>query len=77
MADGSRVLVDENYVRESILNPTARIVAGYQALMPTYQGQVGEEELIQLIAYIKSLEPPGGAQETTTGGTAAAQEAAE
>jgi cytochrome c oxidase subunit 2 len=67
MGDGSHVLVDENYLRESILNPTARIVAGYQALMPTYQGQVGEEELIQLIAYIKGLEAAGtaaAAQET-------------
>jgi cytochrome c oxidase subunit 2 len=76
LADGSRVLVDENYVRESILNPTAKIVAGYQPLMPTYQGQIGEEELIQLIAYIKGLEPTGAGPATTTGG-AAAREAAE
>ena len=75
MADGSRVLVDENYLRESILNPTARIVAGYQALMPTYQGQVGEEELIQLIAYIKGLEPAGGSSPATTGGTTAEETA--
>jgi cytochrome c oxidase subunit 2 len=61
MADGSSVLVDENYLRESIFDPTANIVAGYQALMPTYQGQVSEEEMIQLIAYIKGLEPTGGA----------------
>ena len=57
MADGSKVLVDDNYLRESILNPTARIVAGYQPLMPTYKGQISEEELIQLIQYIKKLEP--------------------
>ena len=66
MAGGRRVTADENYLRESILNPAAKIVAGYQALMPTYQGQIGEEELIQLIAYIKGLEPAAGAHDTTT-----------
>ncbi len=75
LADGSRVLVDENYLRESILNPTAKIVAGYQALMPTYQGQVGEEELIQLIAYIKGLEPAGGGEQTASGGSTAQETA--
>ena len=74
LADGSTVLVDENYIRESILNPTAKIVAGYQALMPTYQGQIGEEELIQLIAYIKGLEPAGGAGQTADAGGSPAQE---
>ncbi|MFQ5350470.1 MAG: cytochrome c oxidase subunit II [Thermoanaerobaculia bacterium] len=57
LSNGSGVRIDENYLRESILNPAARVVAGYQPLMPTYQGQIGEEELIQLIAYIKGLEP--------------------
>ena len=72
MADGSSAVVDENYLRESILNPGARIVAGYQPLMPTYQGQIGEEELIQLIAYIKGLEPAGeDGQLAATGGAAA------
>lgn len=74
MADGSRAVADENYLRESILNPAASIVAGYQALMPTYQGQIGEEELIQLIAYIKGLEPTAGGHETPAGGPAAAPE---
>ena len=74
MADGSRVLVDENYIRESILNPTAKIVAGYQALMPTYQGQISEEELIQLITYIKGLEPTEGGGQTASAGAAAAEE---
>ncbi len=67
MADGGRVTADENYLRESILNPAARVVAGYQPLMPTYQGQIGEEELIQLIAYIKGLEPTAGGHETRAG----------
>ena len=51
------VMADEEYIRESILDPTAKIVAGYQPIMPTFQGQVSEEELLQLIAYIKSLRP--------------------
>jgi cytochrome c oxidase subunit 2 len=53
--DGSEQTADENYLRESILNPSAKIVAGYQPLMPTYQGQLTEEQVMQLIAYIKSL----------------------
>ncbi len=52
---GETVIADEDYIRESILNPHAKIVAGYQPLMPTYQGQVSEEGLLQLIAYIRSL----------------------
>jgi cytochrome c oxidase subunit 2 len=59
LADGSSVLVDENYLRESILNPAAKIVAGYNAIMPTYQGRISEEELVELILYIKSLGAPG------------------
>ena len=69
LADGSEVLVDENYLRESILNPGAKIVEGYPAIMPTAQGRVTEEELLQLIRYIKSL----GAEESI----AAAQPAEE
>ncbi len=55
LANGETVAADEAYLRESILNPTARMVAGYPPLMPTYQGQVSEEALAALIAYIKSL----------------------
>lgn len=57
LADGRTVIADENYLRESILNPQARIVRGYGApvLMPTFQGQVTEEQVLQLIEYIKSL----------------------
>lgn len=56
---GQVIKADEGYLRESILNPKAKIVSGYQAVMPTYQGLVTEEQLLQLIAYIKSL---GGQQ---------------
>src|SRR5690606_17805453 len=57
LADGSSVIADDNYLRESIMNPQAKIVAGYQPLMPTFQGLVTEEGLLQLISYIKSLPP--------------------
>jgi cytochrome c oxidase subunit 2 len=52
---GRSVIADEEYVRESILNPRAKIVAGYQPTMPTFQGQLSEEALYQLIAYLKTL----------------------
>jgi cytochrome c oxidase subunit 2 len=55
LADGRRVIADEDYVRESILNPSAKITAGYQPIMPTYQGLVTEEQLLQLIEHIKAL----------------------
>jgi cytochrome c oxidase subunit 2 len=55
LQDGNTVLADENYIRESILDPRAKIVAGYQPIMPTFKGLVSEEGILQLIAYIKSL----------------------
>jgi cytochrome c oxidase subunit 2 len=58
LMDGRRVVVDENYLRESIMNPQAKVVLGYQPIMPTFQGTVSEENLLQLIAYIKTLKPP-------------------
>ncbi len=54
---GQQVTADESYIRESILNPQAKIVAGFGPIMPTFQGQVSEEQLLQLITYIKSLSP--------------------
>lgn len=53
---GSTITVDEEYIRESILNPTAKVVLGYPKLMPTYKGQVREEDIANIIAYIKSLQ---------------------
>ena len=66
LADGRTITADEAYLRESILRPDAKIVAGYQPLMPTFQGLVTEEGVLQLIEYIKSLTPPpaGGAGTT-------------
>lgn len=55
MTDGSTITVDENYLRESILEPQAKVRAGYKPVMPTYQGQLKDEEISALIAYIKSL----------------------
>ncbi len=55
LASGETVVADEAYVRESILTPTAKIVKGFQPLMPTFQGQISEETLAQLVEYIKSL----------------------
>ena len=48
--------VDEAYVRESILNPAAKVAAGFQPIMPTFQGLVSEEQLLELIEYVKSLQ---------------------
>jgi cytochrome c oxidase subunit II len=56
--DGRTVVADENYIRESILNPGVKIVSGFKPIMPTYQGQVSEENLMALVAYIKSLSQP-------------------
>jgi cytochrome c oxidase subunit 2 len=66
--DGRTVMADENYIRESILSPQAKIVAGFKPIMPTFQGQLTEESLGALVSYVKSLSQPqqkaaGGAPE--------------
>jgi len=58
LQSGQTLIADEGYVRESILNPAAKIVAGYQPIMPTFQGQVSEEQLLALVEYVKSLPAP-------------------
>jgi cytochrome c oxidase subunit 2 len=65
---GQTVTMDDAYIRESVLTPQAKVVAGFQPIMPTFQGLVTEEQLLQLIAYIKSL---GEATSTAGTGTAA------
>ena len=57
---GETVVADEGYIRESILNPQAKIVAGYQPVMPTFQGLLAEEDVMRLIAYVKSLKAGEG-----------------
>jgi cytochrome c oxidase subunit 2 len=69
LTGGQTILADDAYIRESILNPNAKVVAGYRPdIMPTFQGQITEEQLLQLIVYVKSLAitntptaPPTGA----------------
>lgn len=56
LQSGETVAADEAYLRESILNPSAKITAGFQPIMPTFQGLVTEEQLLELIEYIKSLQ---------------------
>jgi len=56
---GQKITVDDDYLRESILSPQAKIVAGYQPIMPTFQGLVTEDQLLQLIEYIKSTGKKG------------------
>ncbi|HVR38780.1 MAG TPA: cytochrome c oxidase subunit II [Thermoanaerobaculia bacterium] len=58
LADDSIVKADDNYIRESILNPTAKVTKGYSAIMPVFQGQVSEDDLLKLLAYVKTLAPP-------------------
>jgi len=67
LATGEEVVADADYVRESILTPAAKVVSGYQPIMPTYLGLVSEEGLMQLIAYIQTLEEPAGAADRAQG----------
>ena len=69
LAGGGTVKADEDYIRESILRPEAKVVAGYQPLMPTFQGLVTEEGVLQLVEYIKSLGPKPGAGPAQGSGT--------
>jgi len=61
LQDGRTVTADEDYIRESILNSQAKIVSGFQPIMPVFQGQISEEQLNALVAYVKSLnQAPAG-----------------
>jgi cytochrome c oxidase subunit 2 len=62
LSDGSVVIADERYVRDSILDPKAQVAAGYAPVMPTFEGQVSEDDLAKLVAYIEFIGP------TTSGG---------
>lgn len=55
LESGGTVVVDERYIRDSILLPQKEIVAGYEPIMPSFQGQIDEENILEIIAYIKSL----------------------
>lgn len=69
LANGQTVVADDEYIRNSILNPGGQIVEGYQPIMPTFKGQVTEEQLVQLVAYIKSLSGVTGTTPTPGGST--------
>ena len=74
---GKVVVADATYIRESILNPSAKIVKGYENIMPTFSGLVTEDGVQQLIEYVKSIGPTGTVNGVPTansavGGTAAA-----
>ncbi len=56
--DGRTVMADDNYIRQSILQPASQVVAGFKPIMPTFQGIVTEDQLLSLIAYVKSLRQP-------------------
>ena len=53
--DGRTVTADETYIRESIMNPGAKIASGFKNIMPTFQGQISEDEMVALVAYVKAL----------------------
>jgi cytochrome c oxidase subunit II len=66
LANGSQVLVNEAYLRDAILNPSQHVTAGYAPIMPTYQGQVSEDGLIDLVEYVKGLQSNYRVQQTLT-----------
>ena len=66
LVGGDTLKADDEYIRNSILNPGSQVVEGFQPIMPTFKGQVTEEQLVALVAYVKSL---SGVTGTSTGGT--------
>jgi len=66
LANGSEVLVNDAYLRDAILNPSQHITAGYAPIMPTYQGQISEDGLIDLVEYLKTLKTNYRVQQTLT-----------
>jgi cytochrome c oxidase subunit 2 len=62
LTGGGSVVADENYIRESILEPQARVVAGFDPVMPTYQGRLSDDEIVAIIAYLKSLDGTSGGE---------------
>jgi len=72
LEDGRTVTADENYIRESILEPGAKIVLGFKPVMPTFQGQVDDEQLNALIEYVKSLAAPQSGRSANTSPAAGA-----
>jgi cytochrome c oxidase subunit 2 len=74
LASGETVRADDNYLRESIVAPMSKIRAGYQPVMPTFAGQVNEEQLVDLVRYLKTLGSEGSAPGRTDHGDTASEE---
>src|SRR5712691_8201285 len=72
LEDGRTIIADDNYIRESILDPAAKITSGFKPIMPTFQGIISEEQLNALVAYIKSLSQPTEREAGSRNTTAAA-----
>jgi cytochrome c oxidase subunit 2 len=64
LTNGSQVLVNDAYLRDAILNPSQHVTAGYTPIMPTYQGQISEDGLIDLVEYLKNLNTNYRVQQT-------------
>jgi cytochrome c oxidase subunit 2 len=76
LVGGQTVKADEEYIKNSILNPSGQVVEGFQPIMPTFKGQVTEEQLLSLVAYIKSLSGDQTANSTTPAASPAASNTA-
>jgi cytochrome c oxidase subunit 2 len=74
LTNGSQILVDDAYLRDAILNPSEHVTAGFAPIMPTYQGQISEDGLIDLVEFIKNIQSNYRVQQTLV--TAASGEAA-
>ena len=63
LADGTTVIADDRYIHDSILYPKEQVVASYEPVMPSFQGVIGEGDLVRVIAYIKSLASSTGVKD--------------
>ncbi len=70
MQAGGTALADEGYLRDKILNPNTRLIAGYRQVMPSFRGVIAEDDLVRVIAYIKALGPERSALDQAANGTA-------
>lgn len=74
ISTGQTIIADDSYIRESILDPNAKIVYGFQPnIMPNFTGQIPEDQIVSIISYIKALGPQPGAEMPSSSGTAAKQ----
>ncbi len=69
LKDGTRIKADEAYIRESVLNPDGRLVAGFDNIMPTFKGLITEDGMLKLVEYVKSLGSANGTAMPATPGT--------